>query len=145
MAKNLVEITCAVQSSLAFTGSHLGPLELSSLSLLSQKRLSWTNIITELLFLLNHPSQDIQPHIQDKTDKPLPSRFVCLIHAQTHTHLFSNMEINNTGITETWFCSVRDVTSGVRFVRLYCTQIWLVIRLLLDDSKQPNKSLPVTI
>ena len=31
-------------------------------------------------------------------------------HTHTHTHLYLSTHINYMGITETWFCSVRDVT-----------------------------------
>lgn len=47
------------------------------------------------------------------------------------------------GIIETWLCPVRDVPSSVWFVRLYYTQIQLVIRLLLDHSKKPPQ-IPAT-
>lgn len=47
------------------------------------------------------------------------------------------------GITETRFCPVRDVPSSAWFVRLYYTQIQLVIRLLLDHSKKPPQ-IPAT-
>lgn len=62
-----------------------------------------------------------------------------LIKYNTHT----TRHTLHGGIIETWFCPVRDVPSSVWFVRLYYTQIQLVIRLLLDHSKKPPQ-IPTT-
>lgn len=63
--------------------------------------------------------------------RPFRPHIVSALFFPTDPHLNSNTQINYMGIIETWFCSARDVTSRAWFVRLYYTQIRLVIRLLL--------------
>lgn len=117
-----MEITCAGQSGLSWPAfgpffwallSHPAPSWSSFCSLIVPKSLNPTYLTTE------------RAHMHFKT----PS--LCLHLCNTHADK-PNQHINYMGIIETWFCSVRDVTSRVW---LYCTQIRLVMRLFLHQSK----------